>query len=442
MFKRLSLVIVLLAGLTTLIASSDVRAKKAFDKKVLLISIDGFRPEFYLDAEKYDLPALQWLKNAGAYAASVEPVFPTVTYANHTTLLTGLLPEHHGILSNTVFTWEAGPTPAWYWEADKIKAPTLNEYVQKAGGITASMGWPVTLMAKDVDYLIPEIFSMDGYYEGGDFEVKVKYTDPELMAEVLNVTTLKRYDNEVEFDFWTAEASAHILKTKKPDFMTIHFVDVDHVAHGFGPNAPEVLEALKHTDDNLKIVFSSINLKDTCVILTGDHGFREVSQKISPNTLFVKNGWIKLDEKNKLQSWEVIAHASGAQAAIYVKNKALLPEVEALLRANEASGFVVIPKSTLQKLGAYPEADLAIEGAVGFTVSGSFAGSLVSSSGSVKGQHGFLPTHKELHTGLVTAGCGLGHGQEWETVHLTDIPATIADILDLKTAKLDGESLD
>ena len=144
MLKRLSILFLLLAVTVTFIASNQVDAKKKFDKKVLLISIDGFRPEFYLDPQYDMMPALQWLKNAGAYALSVEPVFPTVTYSNHTSLLTGLLPEQHGIYSNTVFTEATGPTPAWYWEADKILKPTLNEYVQKAGGITASMGWPVT----------------------------------------------------------------------------------------------------------------------------------------------------------------------------------------------------------------------------------------------------------------------------------------------------------
>jgi predicted AlkP superfamily pyrophosphatase or phosphodiesterase len=236
--------------------------KSEIEKKVLLITIDGLKPNFYLD-EKYNAPTLKKIRDSGAYAEGVEVVFPSLTYPSHVTLITGAYPAQHGILSNTLFSWESGPSPAWYWEADKIKVPTLFEYVQKAGGETAAVRWPVTLFETHVDYLVPEIFDMKGFYEGDSFDLTIRYTKPEFAKEILNYTTLKRYDNEVEMDNWVAEATAYILKKKKPDFMAIHLANLDHVEHGYGPSSEEAAKAVEEVDKQIKIVMDAVD-KDMC----------------------------------------------------------------------------------------------------------------------------------------------------------------------------------
>ena len=77
-------------------AGKDKRNKKS----VVLISVDGLRPEFYLDS-KYKAITMQGLKAQGAFAGAVTPVYPTLTYPNHTTMITGVLTAKHGILSNS-----------------------------------------------------------------------------------------------------------------------------------------------------------------------------------------------------------------------------------------------------------------------------------------------------------------------------------------------------
>ena len=71
-------------------------------KHVILISIDGFRPEFYLDAS-WPAPNLQQLKTAGVYAQRVKSVFPSYTYPSHVAMLTGALPARGGIYYNAPF---------------------------------------------------------------------------------------------------------------------------------------------------------------------------------------------------------------------------------------------------------------------------------------------------------------------------------------------------
>lgn len=125
---------------------------------IILISIDGLRPEFYLD-DKYPAPHIQDMADNGTSARFVRGVFPTVTYPSHTTIVTGELPLSHGIYYNSPFE-EGGQTGKWYWDAKEIKSETLWETVGKNGGTTASVFWPVTVNAT-IDYNIPEVWSLD-----------------------------------------------------------------------------------------------------------------------------------------------------------------------------------------------------------------------------------------------------------------------------------------
>src|SRR5689334_4548149 len=88
------------------------------DRKVVMISIDSLRPEFYLSKD-FDSPTLKQLVATGAYAEGVTSVFPSVTYPNHTALVTGVYTGKHGVLSNSLYDATQGPLPAWYWEASK-----------------------------------------------------------------------------------------------------------------------------------------------------------------------------------------------------------------------------------------------------------------------------------------------------------------------------------
>ena len=102
---------------------------------VLVISVDGLHPAYVTDADRHGLkiPALRRLMQQGAHARGVVGVVPTVTYPSHTTLMTGLTPREHGIISNTPFDALNVNKEGWYWYAEDIKAKTLWEVVAKPG---------------------------------------------------------------------------------------------------------------------------------------------------------------------------------------------------------------------------------------------------------------------------------------------------------------------
>src|SRR5258708_12725534 len=124
---------------------------------VILISIDGLKPEYVLDADAHGLkiPALRRFLREGAYSTGVHGVVPTVTYPSHTTLITGVSPARHGIYANTTFDPLRKNFGGWYWYAEDIKVPTLWDIAADAGLSTANVHWPVSVAAR-ITYNLPQ----------------------------------------------------------------------------------------------------------------------------------------------------------------------------------------------------------------------------------------------------------------------------------------------
>src|SRR3989442_6546973 len=143
---KMLLLIILVAACATPFSTEQPSARH-----VILISIDGFRPEFYLESE-YPAPILRKLAASGARAQAVEPVFPSNTNPNHATILTGLRPNRHGILFNAHFESD-GTRGGWYEDAGEFRAPPLWMGARTAGLRTASLNWPTTHLAQ-IDLLV------------------------------------------------------------------------------------------------------------------------------------------------------------------------------------------------------------------------------------------------------------------------------------------------
>src|SRR5947207_3629095 len=96
-------------------------------RRVVLISIDGLKPEYLAEADARGLkiPALRSLMATGSRAQGMESVWPTVTYPAHTTLVTGVSPARHGILANGPFDPFVKNWDGWYWYAEAISIKTL-----------------------------------------------------------------------------------------------------------------------------------------------------------------------------------------------------------------------------------------------------------------------------------------------------------------------------
>jgi predicted AlkP superfamily pyrophosphatase or phosphodiesterase len=420
---------------------------------VLMISIDSLRPDFYLEAE-FPAPTLKALVSQGSFAQSVVPQFPTVTYPNHTSLVSGVPTGIHGILSNTVFDWTVGPTPKWYWWTQDIKVPTLWGQAKTAGLTVGSVRWPVSVGAPG-DFMIPEMFSINAPIAGPDGKIvtldangkavpgwtlTVEHMTSQPLKQWMNTYPTQDVDNADKADVFVRDATVHILKTYNPNLMTVHLANVDHAQHASGPESDETKAALEVADSQVKDILAAVDLSQTCVFIVGDHGFSKVSKSIAINKLFVDKGWITLEADGKaIKSWTVMAHSSGGQAAIYTKDDNLKKDIMDVLETNASGLYNIIDQAELKAFGAYPKAVAAIEGQPGYVVSSAISNTLVGKS-SVAGQHGYSPKHKELHTGFIAVGCGMAHKDLGE-VNILDIAPTVARTLGVALPKSSGKVL-
>ena len=116
-----------LAALAGMPGAGAQSAPPAPLRPVVLVSIDGLKPEYIQRADSLGLriPTLRALAARGASAQGVIGVLPTVTYPSHATLVTGVAPTRHGIVSNTTFDPLMRNQGGWYWYAEDIKEPAL-----------------------------------------------------------------------------------------------------------------------------------------------------------------------------------------------------------------------------------------------------------------------------------------------------------------------------
>ncbi len=184
-------------NLVCLFLSFTLYAQAPAAKYVVLISVDGFRPEFYKDPT-WATPHLQQMATRGVQADGVRSVFPSVTYPSHTTMLTGALPPRHGIYYNAPFD-KGGQTDKWYWETSLIKTEIIWEAARKAGLKTASVHGPVSLGA-GIDYNIPEVWATDKNVER-TLPMRQQATPKGLFEEIEQKATGKLKADDLNSDF-------------------------------------------------------------------------------------------------------------------------------------------------------------------------------------------------------------------------------------------------
>ena len=220
----------------------------AWAAPILMISLDGLRPADVLDADKRGLkfPNLRKLVAEGVYATGVRNALPTVTYPNHTTLITGVWPARHGIAGNTTFDPLGQNMGGWYWYAPDIKVPTLWDAVHKSGRKVASVYWPVSVDAASVDYNIPDYWRA---HIPEDAKLLKAVSTPGLVTELETATGRKLVDlteEEPQNNVARAAFAEALIKARKPAFMTLHLAALDHAQHAVfaldTPQAHAVLE--------------------------------------------------------------------------------------------------------------------------------------------------------------------------------------------------------
>lgn len=417
--------------------------------RVVLISIDALRPEFYLREGDGAYPAatLKRLAREGAYAKEVEDVFPSVTYPNHATMITGVRPARHGVIYNDA--WDpAFRRKGWYWFASDLKARTLWDAVREAKGTSAGLSWPVTVDAP-LDWNIPE-----GAGSKPDRVTALRDRSTRgLLAEVeaaAGPLTAQRLTGEPPWDAFLAKAAVAILTSHKPHLLLVHIVQCDGAQHEHGREHDAVRAAVKGADAAVAEILDGLKAagveRETTVIVTGDHGFLDYRKVVAPNFVLREAGLIAGDKD--AFAWQAVAHVSAAAAGVYVREggKMSAADVEKLLREKAVREgqrlYNIVTRAELDALGAMPGAAFGLEAEPGYSLSGSLnPKEFVRDAGGTKGTHGYLPSRPELRTGLILWGRGVKPGAVLEQARLIDVAPTAAKLMGVSMPDVEGRVL-
>ncbi|HRE50880.1 MAG TPA: ectonucleotide pyrophosphatase/phosphodiesterase [Flavitalea sp.] len=427
------------ALLFLLIGAPAAHAQKA--KHVVLITIDGLRPEFYLD-QVWGMANLNIMKYAGAYALGVNSVFPSVTLPAHTSIVTGASPAKHSIYYNAPFSPQR-TSDEWYWYFNAITSPTLWEAVRDAGMRTASVNWPTTVGAP-IDYNVP-VMKKPGVTQ---LEATIPYCTPKgLLDEIQREATgrLSNTDFSMQGDYIVqdqtmARIGAYLIREYKPNFISIHLSAVDHFEHSDGRDGNMVRRAVSGVDREIRTIVESIHragiADSTAIIITGDHGHVDINITIAPNVWLSKAGLIK-DLKNG--AWKAQFKTGGGSAFLHLKDPAdsitlrKVREIIANLPHNEKSFFHVLEKEKLVQAGGDPHAALALSARKGFAFNASLTGQALQPT------HGHLPDFREIQTGFIASGAGIQPGIIIKEMNLVDVAPTVAHLLGINFPSAEGQ---
>jgi predicted AlkP superfamily pyrophosphatase or phosphodiesterase len=367
---------------------------------VVLVSLDGFRYDY---ATKYGAKNLLAMATRGASAPDgMIPSYPSLTFPNHYSLVTGLYPGHHGIVANSFYdpvrketysytnpkttgdgSWYAG-TPLW----------VLAEH---QGMRAACFFWPTSdaeIQGKRPSYFLAPFDD--------------KFPDEKRVEQVL--------------------AWLQLPPEKRPHFITLYYSNTDHAGHTYGPDAPETAEAVRHVDEMMGKLSDGIAASGLPVdlIVVADHGMETL-----------KGGWVDLDKwadfsqfetsgpllyaKSEADAEKAYQSLQGVSDTFKVYRRAQVP-ANLHFNSNPREGDpVVVPT------GPYPiEAHAS------------------NSSGGVKmpprGGHGYdprqMPTMKAI---FVAIGPDIRPGVTVATFENVDVFPLITKILDLQSGPIDGE---
>jgi len=217
---------------------------------VILISVDGFRDDYY---EKFGTDFLLKMKTKGVSAKMI-PSFPSVTFPNHYTLVTGMIPAHHGLVGNNMYNPK---TKEFYSMRNKKAVQNADWY----GGI------PIWSLAES-----QQMLTACYYWPGSEAEIAGFF--PSYYFPYAETKTIEERIQKVKD--WLS-----LPEEERPHFITFYLPDVDQAGHKFGPDALETKFAVKFADATVEKLVEAVEETNLPVnyFFVSDHGMTTINRK-------------------------------------------------------------------------------------------------------------------------------------------------------------------
>jgi predicted AlkP superfamily pyrophosphatase or phosphodiesterase len=424
----------LFLGLATVLTGQPQR-----DRHVVIVSIDGLAAHS-LNDKSVPLPNLRALAQAGASASAMTVVNPSVTWPNHTSIVTGVTPARHGMLYNGLPVRGKPGEPLkvepWRDKSELVLVPTLYDIAHEAGLTTAEVDWVAILNARTITWTFPEL---------------PRLTDP-VVKEMIAAGTLAEADvrnfgklNIVFRDEVWTQAGEYIIGKHKPNILLWHLLTTDSSQHRYGAKSLGGNAALALADAKVGRLIEALKtagiFERTTMFIVSDHGFKTFTQRIRPNALMKQKG---------ISDVHVIPE--GGTAMVYVTRPERRAELLPVLRKEFAAVkgvSAVLGSQDFDRLG-YPQpdksdrmSDLVLAAADGFAFEGAADGEVVSPvpAGSTPGSHGYLSTESDMDAVFIASGAGIKPGVRLERIHNLDVAPTAARLLGLEMKNVQGRVL-
>jgi alkaline phosphatase D len=370
---------------------------------VVLVSLDGFRWDY---ARREGAKNLLALGKQGVWAPEgMMPSFPSLTFPNHFTIVTGLYPEHHGLVANSFYdeTKQARyaiSDPKAVSDGSWYSGTPLWSLAESQGMRTACLFWPGS-EAKIAGY-------QPSYYVR--FDSKTEATDAVQQARIDNAVALLK-----------------LPAADRPHFLTIYYSEPDHEGHAFGPDAPETRAAELKMDamvGKLKAALDATGLPIDLVVVS-DHGM-----------VRIEGGWITLDQFADLKGFET------AGALLYGQTEEDRERVYNQLK-KASSQFVVYRRKEMpaglhanenQRAG---DPIVVATGPYSIRAHGPQAGK--ADQPPIPGQHGFDPRKvPEMKASFFAAGPDILAGKTVAPFENVNLYPWLAHLLGLRAPQTDG----
>lgn len=426
----------------------------AADRRVILITIDGFPARTFEDPKTH-VPNLRALAAEGVVAKGMKVSTPSVTWPNHTTLITGVHPRKHSVLFNGIVARGAPGAPLRIdpnvTAAQLVAVPTLFDVLHAAGLRTAGVNWPCTRSSKSIDDDFPDSPNM------------VTFSTPRLRDELVAEGILGSDKQEwfsalrqPQHDSAWTKIAIHLVKKRMPHFMAFHLLNTDSTHHKYGPETMASYSALALADrfvgDLMNAVREAGHQEKTAFIITADHGFATATNVLQPNVLLRQAGLLEVSSLNQIIKARVQVIPEGGSGFIYLNDPATRDDdrkkVIDLLSAREGVAEIIgadqFAKHGLPDAGQGGSPDLILRPKIGYGVNGVAHGAdfvIAITPAIASGYHGYMADEPLMNALFIASGAGIKKAAPLGIIENTQVAPTIAKLLaqDLKTA--DGQSL-
>ncbi|MDA0834330.1 MAG: alkaline phosphatase family protein [Planctomycetota bacterium] len=421
-------------------------------RHVIVISVDGL-PAYLFDDPNASMKTIRGLAANGAVAAGMTVSNPSVTWPNHTSLVTGVRPEKHGVLFNGVLE-KAGPglpinVNPHKTKSELVRVRTVVDVAHEQGLRTAGINWPCTRNSGTLDVDFPD--SPDTFqFSTPEFLDSLKQAN--LLSDEM-IGNFTKYSVVKRDEIWT-DAVCHVIREQKPHLVLFHPLNVDAVHHRYGPQTWAGYSAVAFADACIRRVLDAVDnagIRDTTTIfVVSDHGFNTIPKTLQPNVVLRQAGLLTV-EANKVTATRAHVFPEGGIGMLYLtvpeKKEEDRNKVVELFGGLEGIDSIVLPdefaKYGLPQPDEYEQmADIILVAKPGYGFSGTATGDeFVIPSTNVLGTHGFLSTDPRMNATFVVSGAGITPGVTLPVINNIDVAPTVARLLGLTLDDVDGRVL-